>query len=303
MKKENVKKTAAEKGKKNTDTLSSFKLSNEQKVWLGIASIILMILIVVLVIFFLNNVIFEENAHFTISTVKIDTQGKTTSYWNDPRTVDARSAELAREMEIEPGKDNLFAQDLAEKRKDLLKGHPEMEDIQLIPILPDILQIRIAERLPVARLDRDMTENARVIDKKLCVFSAKYYGYAKSLPFIQDETCSDEEKNQLVAGNQVKSDGIKFLLDFIQLLETNEFQFQVVSAIIVEDNSKDNYGKCIKAHLKRNGFECSAIFIPYPDGPVELLKENCKVLRSYAEENAIVIKGQLSVSGNNVTKR
>ena len=123
------------------------------------------------------------------------------------------------------------------------------------------------------------------------------------VPFIQDETCSDEEKNQLVAGNQVKSDGIKFLLDFIQLLETNEFQFQVVSAIIVEDNSKDNYGKCIKAHLKRNGFECSAIFIPYPDGPVELLKENCKVLRSYAEENAIVIKGQLSVSGNNVTKR
>lgn len=294
MKKDNKKKTTTEKNKSIFD-MQSVKLSKEQKVWIGIASIILAVLLLLLAVFCLNNVVFEDNRHFTISAVKIDTQGKSASYWNNPQTIEKRSAELTREMEIEPGKDNLFAQDLGEKRADLLKGHPEMEDIQLIPILPDLLQIRIKERLPVARLDKDVKDDAKLIDKNRILFAAKYCGHAKTLPFIKDETSSEE----LVMGKQVEGDGIKFLLEFINLLAGNEFQFQVVSAGIVEDKV---HGKSIKAHLKRGGFECENVFFYYPqDGAVERLKANFKVLKDYAERYPLVNGGNLLVT-TEVTK-
>lgn len=300
MKKENKKKSSTAKDKNFFD-IQSVNLSNEQKVWLGIASITLMVLLVVLTIFFLNNVIFEDNKHFTISAVKIDTQGKTASYWNDPRTVDTRSAELAREMGIERNKDNLFALNLEEKRKDLLKGHPEMEDVQLIPILPDILQIRITERLPVARLDDPDKTDAKVIDKNRYVFAARYYSDAKSFPFIKDQTSSEE----LIMGKQVEGDGIQFLLDFIHLLGSNEFQFQVISAELINDNDTiSNYGKCIKAHLKRGAFACKSIYIPFPqDGAIESLKVNCQRLKKHAEEYPRVESGELNVTAENVSLR
>lgn len=314
MKKENpTKNTPPEKGNKSAN--SKFNLTKKQKIWLGIATIVLILLIIILVFFLLNLMIFDANRHFTIHKVYIDNQGKTASYWNDPLQIENRSAELAREMQIEVNKDNLFAQDLAEKRAKLLEAHPEMEDIQLFPIYPDHLKIQIKERLPVARLpvarrprnpDSSSTQmleeekTEKLIDKNGCIFSAKYFAEAKALPCIADDTYSEI----FPLGGQVQGNGIKFLMQFIRMMEEKELLFQVVSARIIEDASTDNYGHCIKAHLKKDNFECKNVFFPYDKKTtIEKLKRSCLTLKEYAIEHNEVKHGNLSISEEDVTLR
>ena len=303
MKKDKDKKASAEKGK-DLFSAQSGKLSKKQKVWIGIISIILLVLLLALTIFFLNRLFFVGNGHFTITAVKIDTQGKFAGYWNDPQNVVLRSEELRDEMQIVLHRDNLFALDLEEKRNELLKNHPEIQEIQLIPVLPDLLQIRVAERLPVARLDRVVKEDSRLIDKDGFIFAAKYYSAAKSLPFIADETApSPTDGKQMTIGQQTDGDGTKFLLNFINVLK-NEFQFEVISARIVNDISRDNYGKCIKTHLKKEMFDCKNVIFYFPkDGTVNSLKQSCKQIKMYAEGNPRVELKSLLSTGTSVTVR
>lgn len=280
-----------DKEKKNTPkekkgpAAPAFNLSKKQKIWLGIATVILLLLLLVLAFFILKRAVFENNRHFIISAVKIDTQGKRSSYWNDPLQAESRSIELAKEIEIKPGIDNLFAQDLAAKRKLLLEKHPEMEDVQLIPILPDILQIRIRERLPVARLDA----TTYLIDKDSHIFASEYYAIAPALPSIKDET----HPESFAPGQQATGSGIKFLMQFIRMMGEQEIQFHVVSAKIMEHSKgNENLGLRIEAHLKRNDndFECQRVVFSYPEG-IEMLRMQARALKAYAlERNRKILK-------------
>lgn len=300
MEKENTKKNKSSRKNNKLLDMKSAKLSHNEKVWLGIATLVLVVLIMILVIFLLNKEIFDNNRHFTIHKVYIDSQGKTNGYWNDPRKAETRAAELAREMEIEINKDNLFAQDLEEKREDILRGHPEMKDVKLIPVYPDHLQIQIVERLPFARLHRILDGEAKLIDEDGCIFSAKYYPQAASLPHIADDTNTEE----FIMGKQVEGDGIKFLMQFVKLMKEKDLQFQIISARIIKDDSTDNYGLCIKAHLKKDNFECENIFLPYEKGYTpDKLRESCLSLKKYAAANNEIKHGNLSVSADTVTER
>ena len=273
------KKAPAKEQEKKGNSSPSFNLNKKQKIWLGVATVILGLLLLTLAFFVIKDAVFDHNRHFIISTVKIDSQGKINSYWND------RAAELAEEIKITPRVDNLFAQDLAEKRMILLNNHPEMEDVQLIPILPDVLKIRIRERLPAARLDAA----THLVDKDGWIFPAKYYSYAAALPAIKDET----NKETFTDGKQVEGKGIRFLMQFIRMMEEREFQFQVVSARIIEHSrGNENLGLRIEAHLKRhdNDFECKRVVFSYPES-LEILRKQAKMLKAYAlERNRKILK-------------
>lgn len=279
-----------EKTKKNSATEKgttawSFNLSKKQKIWLGVATMILLLLLLILAFFLLKRAVFENNRHFIISAVKIDTQGKRSSYWNDPLQAESRANELTKEIEVKPGADNLLTMDFAKKRELLLEKHPEMEDVQLIPVLPDILRIRIRERFPVARLD----STTYLIDKNCRIFSSEFYTIAPALPSIKDETHSEP----FTPGMQTKGSGIKFLMQFIRLMEEREIQFQVVSAKIMEHSKgNENLGLRIEAHLKRNdnNFECQRVIFSYPEG-IEILRVQARLLKAYAlERNRKILK-------------
>lgn len=279
-----------EKTKKNSATEKgttawSFNLSKKQKIWLGVATMILLLLLLILAFLLLKRAVFENNRHFIISAVKIDTQGKRSSYWNDPLQAESRANELTKEIEVKPGADNLLTMDFAKKRELLLEKHPEMEDVQLIPVLPDILRIRIRERFPVARLD----STTYLIDKNCRIFSSEFYTIAPALPSIKDETHSEP----FTPGMQAKGSGIKFLMQFIRLMEEREIQFQVVSAKIMEHSKgNENLGLRIEAHLKRNdnNFECQRVIFSYPEG-IEILRVQARLLKAYAlERNRKVLK-------------
>lgn len=280
MKKEKTKdKIPGEKNKKLLD-MQSINLSREQKFWIGTATVILVLLTLTFIVYMLNNELFDNNKHFTISKVYIETHG-TTGYWNNPQESGLRETELARELEIEEGKDNLFAQDLEQKRKDLLEGHPEMKEVHLFPVLPDHLKIRIVERLPIARLDPVGTNDAKLIDKDGFIFSAKYFPAAASLPYIADEYRSE----QLIPGGKVQGDGLKFLMQFLNIMKEKDIQFHVVSAKIVYVNQPDNYGHCIKAHLKKDRYENETIYFPCDNTySLEKLRKQCLVLKRHAIE-------------------
>ena len=279
-----------EKTKKNSATEKgttawSFNLSKKQKIWLGVATMILLLLLLILAFLLLKRAVFENNRHFIISAVKIDTQGKRSSYWNDPLQAESRANELTKEIEVKPGADNLLTLDFAKKRELLLEKHPEMEDVQLIPVLPDILRIRIRERFPVARLD----STTYLIDKNCRIFSSEFYTIAPALPSIKDETHSEP----FTPGMQAKGGGIKFLMQFIRLMEEREIQFQVVSAKIMEHSKgNENLGLRIEAHLKRNdnNFECQRVIFSYPEG-IEILRVQARLLKAYAlERNRKILK-------------
>ncbi len=285
MKQDNEKKKAAEPGK-GIFGIQAVKISKKQKIWIGVAAIVLAAGVLIGTVYGLNRLFFGGNRHFTVFSVKIDSLGKNNGYWNDPQTIDIKSAELRKEMKIEPGEANLFALDLEKYRAELLKNHPEMEDIQLIPVLPDLLQIRIIEREPVARLAEEVKDNTLLIDKHRVVFAAKYCS-KKDPPHIKDELINPDEK--FYPGKQIESDGIKFLLAFINLAAGREFGFEVVSAKIINDTSSDNFGTCIKAHLKHGDFDCRNIFFQYErsmpyDVVIERLRESCRHLRNYAAD-------------------
>lgn len=143
--------------------------------------VLLLIFLVILLagcavsLYLLRIKLFEKNPRFTLRTVQINSSG----YWG--RSKENRNA-LIRKLNLQPGKDNLFALNHAKLRQEL-RSLPNVADAKVKPQLPDMLEIEIEERIPRAFLGRSNSElvvdaNGMVMESRQC------FGVHPRLPVI-----------------------------------------------------------------------------------------------------------------------
>lgn len=90
-----------------------------------------------------GRLLFTRNDRFLLRNFELETSEK--GYWRD------RPEPLAERLNLRVGRDNLFALDPRQLRRELLRI-PSIESCEVHRILPDTLRIRIVERIPRAAL-------------------------------------------------------------------------------------------------------------------------------------------------------
>ena len=126
--------------------------------------------ILILSIFWMRRTLFSANPHFKLKKLEIYNG----TFWN------GKENELSRRVNIAPG-DNLFSINYKQLREDIEKI-PGIEKSEVIRILPDKLQIRIAERIPRAIL---FSPAGRfVVDENAVVIPRGESAVHKNLPVI-----------------------------------------------------------------------------------------------------------------------
>ena len=123
-----------------------------------------------------GEVMFSSNPRYTLKTLDIRSDGKIVT------------PELVREWTGLRTGTNLFAVDIGRMREDILAKAPMVKSMEVTRRLPDALDIRIAERLPIARLGSGAFLG---VDKEGFVFNLKspasmlpaIVGYRGAMPY------------------------------------------------------------------------------------------------------------------------
>lgn len=234
------------------------RLSNAQKLWIGLAVVFLLLLALSFLLYFLKAQLFEENNHFTLKELRIcRPDGFSQSFWNGEKNREKRLRELRIELSILEGSTNLFTLEPARIREQLLKNHPEIRRVNVRRILPDQLEFEIYERLPIVnigpeigstvRIDRYLDEEGYVISSDRCE--------PVVLPRVID--MSDREVGKAKCGDMIRTDGIKLTLSFVGLIARSYPQLNVRVIKL------DTLQSCIQSEVQYAG-NIYTVLLPYP---------------------------------------
>jgi len=107
-----------------------------------VLSILMLLLVIIMLLFWLTSQsLFSRNRHFVIRQIDVESSG----WWR------GRQGKVMQILEVEPGVTNLFALELAELRQ-TMESQPSIEKVVVSRVLPDILKVKIIERIPRAFL-------------------------------------------------------------------------------------------------------------------------------------------------------
>jgi cell division protein FtsQ len=142
------------------------------RIFLVLSLLVLIIASVITFFWLINRRLFSKNQHFTLKYVQVESPG----WWN------ARSAKVADIMGVTVGKTNIFALRLTELRKKL-EREPSIKNVTVERILPDIIRVKIQERIPRAILEKK--NSGWLVDASGIVMSQNScIKISKSLPVI-----------------------------------------------------------------------------------------------------------------------
>lgn len=165
-------KTKTASRKRNITKKPGFRLGMFASLFMTLLALIF------LVLWFSYRSLFNQNAHFIIKRVFVRSGG----WW------DGKSEKVEELLSISPGSTNIFAVDLAEKRKELAK-EPSIESVSISRVLPDTLLFEINERIPIAFLFKRQATNpndqVKVLDEHgMVMLEDSCINVDKELPVI-----------------------------------------------------------------------------------------------------------------------
>lgn len=243
-------------------TGSGLKLTGPQKLWIGFGAVLLVLALLIVGIWQLKTEMFEENEHFILQRTAIDLPANPGGYWNSLDDTEKRVSTLCSELGIIINRTNIFELDLPNMRRNLLEWHPEIQEIQIIPVLPDTLNFKIVERIPVVNIGPQILKDGsgngpdRLVDDKGTVVSSVYYEYLSNLPRIKDET--DPVVASFTFGDTIKNDGIVTLIAFAKLLQEAQLTPHTICL-----KKTEKYDKHIETSLTYKGVLFSKIIFKY----------------------------------------
>jgi len=251
--------------KKKSKLGLKLNLSPMQKIWIGLAIVLVFLFLLVIGGILVKARMFERNPRFTLKNIEIrPPDGYVTSYWNSEFNREKRKKELAKELQLESGTMNVFAVELGVLRKRLMDEHSEISDVIVRRELPDTLSFTITERVPLADIGRgipnkngaSLQAGNRYLDGNGMVIDAAHC-QKLTLPKIID--LSEREIGKLRPGDQVSSDGIRLALDFIQLINTDTM-FKDIEVKTIALVTFNNSIQCVLMY-KNADF---TVILPYP---------------------------------------
>ena len=183
--------------------------------------------------------LFNQNAHFIIKRVIVRSGG----WWNK------KSKKVENLLAIKPGLTNIFAVDLALKRKQLAE-EPSIESVAIARVLPDTLLFDINERIPIAFLHRRESSRpaypVKVIDEHgMVMLEGSCINVDKQLPVITGIRAARAESEP---GKELKQ-----VLPAIQLIElaSKIIPNMMIFRISLSDPKYFNTSVYIPAYKKR----------------------------------------------------
>jgi len=170
-----------------------------QGIWLLVAAVVLILVAVLLSVLgvqSLSRVLLSENPQFQIRQFDIKTDGKL-------------PVDLIRQYAKVQDTDNLFAVDLRNVHKELL-NIPIVGSVVVQRLLPGTLQIRIAERVPLARISVEGLPVEMAVDREGVLLGPSHV--SPELPRIDGAALGS-----LRPGERIKREAV---LDALELLDT-----------------------------------------------------------------------------------
>lgn len=165
-----------------------------------IASSIMLLLVLICVLFWwTTRSLFSANDHFILKRVVVKSGG----WWK------SKEAEICSLLNIREGDTNLFAMDMADKKK-LLEKESSIQKVTVYKILPDTLVVEITERIPMAFLH--WKGNNLVVDSDCIVMpTSSCINVAGDIPII---TGFKSQPEDLLPGNELET--IRPAMDLIK---------------------------------------------------------------------------------------
>ncbi|NLB59662.1 MAG: FtsQ-type POTRA domain-containing protein, partial [Lentisphaerae bacterium] len=183
--------------------------------WVGRALMILLGLLSVLVILglgalYLERILLRENSLFAIRDCQIECTGE------------ALTPKLIEEYAELSGCTNLFALNIATQRASLLQKVPRVKSVEIARRLPDGLQIKVRERISLARLE--MRGYYMTVDREGYVLGSAPSG-ARHLPVISGHGMPGMRPGSHLAGTPIMN-----ALEVFDVCETTPLrdQFKVI---------------------------------------------------------------------------
>ena len=203
------------------------KLSKEAKFRIGLLLAVLVLAGAGILARFAYLSLFPNNPRLVVRSVRITG----TRNWN-PDDPDKRQAQIDRIcsiLNIERGKTPMFPRgnngaDLPAMVQKLREKIPELEQISVWRVLPDQLNFKLIERIPVANLSEEfyIDSSGVVMDKTVCGDDI-----SKSLPRLIFNKPSlargSDDSSPFHQGEVLSSASVRTALTFIRLTEKGEF--------------------------------------------------------------------------------
>ena len=251
-----MKKTTEDTNKKGGKKLN---LSKPQKFWIGLLVVLIALSLIVVGLWLIKEEMFEKNEHFIISRVIIDLPPHPNGYWNTMEDTEKRIKTLCSELKIQHGVTNLFNLDPATARMKILHDHHEIQDVQVVPVLPDTISFKITERTPVINIGNGKYtgKTHRYVDSCGIVVSAEFYPGLEDLPKVKDFT--DKSCDTFKFGDRIQNDGTMFLNALVCLLI--EEGLQPLTAKLLKT---PEFGTHIDVSLKKGSTKFNRIIFAYP---------------------------------------
>ena len=193
------------------------------KLGLIASGVIVLIAAFVLGLYFTSKSLFSGNKHFILHNVVVKYGG----WWKDhPEKVNSI-------LGLKENETNLFEINLKKKRE-ILESQPSIEKATISRVLPDIIEIGIVERIPVAFLHFVhnkllVDQSAKVMDAESCI------EVGDSLPVITGFT---SQEGDLTPGNQLNQ--IKPALSLMKMMKRS-----VANIVILRINiSNSDFYRC-----------------------------------------------------------
>lgn len=225
-------------------------LTGLQKLWIAGALLFFLVNIVLMCIFGLNTLLFTGNERFTLREIVIaPPPGYLYSYWNNEHFRDKRIQKICNDLQLTPGRTNLFEIDPAEVREIMLQKNPEIQNIAVRKRFPDQLEFIIQESSPFLNLGQ-----GRCLGDQYKVASIDRFKNL-ALPLFLD--ASDETLKLVKPGDQYRSKPAEFALEFTKHLQE---KYPRIRPVRIEHRERDRYMDCLIEYEKY----VFRVFLPYP---------------------------------------
>lgn len=276
------KKSADSSSLQDNSKKKKLNLTGLQKVWIAGALLFLGINLVLMCIFGLNTLLFTGNDHFLLREIVIaPPQGYMFSYWNNENYRDKRIAKICEDLQLIPGKTNLFSLDPGELRKIMTGKNPEIRNIEIRKNYPDQLVFSIQESSPYLNIG-----GGKCLDDQYRVVSMGRFKDL-SLPLFLDP--SEPRLKKVQPGDEYRTKTAEFALELTRHLQEN---FPRIRPVRIEHVEKDHTMKCLmeyEDHVFR-------VELPYPVKMDDLyknklpqLQDRLRTLHRKQEYSAVIL--------------
>jgi len=169
-----------------------------------------------------RRILLTGNPHFTCRQIRVTTDG---------RLRPAEIRQLVRESGVHEGETNLFAIDLRRLRERIRRTSPLVREVQLIRRLPDTLEVRVAEREPVAQLLRT---GGRLLDEKGVILPPRPDEDVALLPIL----VGVRNAHRLPTGATMRDELVQGALRLVTLIRTEGFDREIDPILIQLDYAR-----------------------------------------------------------------